>query len=91
MDDRYSEQEQLEQSLRDIQRMRAEMHSSRLEADNMAAELETLRLERSITELSYVVYQERLRRSREDINFCLRRLNQERNITLRKLHDLEQE
>jgi hypothetical protein len=89
MDDSQSKQESLRGLLRDIHRMRADMRASREETDGLETELEAMRVNRTITELSYVIYIERLRRSREDINYVLRKLDHNRKIALRKLFELD--
>jgi hypothetical protein len=92
MRDDFSRQERLEilqGVLKDIQRIHTELKGSQRDTDNLAVEVETMRLSGSVSDFGYLIYQERLRRTREDINFCLRRLDGDRKRTLRQLFELD--
>lgn len=65
------------------------MRTSKQETDELEVEVETMRATGTVTELGYVIYHERLRRSRENISFMMRKLDRERKNALRKLLELD--
>lgn len=73
----------------DTRQLIADTRTSRKEWRELVDEVETMFKRGEMTQLTYDINKERLRRSGEDIDCCLRSLDRQMKIALQKLRELE--
>lgn len=84
-----SDREILEGIVADTRQLIADTRANRKEWRELVEEVETTYKRGEMTQLTYDINKERLRRSSEDIDCCLRSLDRQMKIALQKLRELE--
>ena len=86
--DSQNEREILEGIVTDTQRLISETRANRREWHELRQEVEAMFARGDMTRLTYDVHKERLRRSGQDIDCCLRSLERQMKIALQKLYGI---
>jgi major membrane immunogen (membrane-anchored lipoprotein) len=88
--DDQSDREILEEIVADTRRLIVDTRTSRREWRELVTEVETTFKRGKMTQLTYDIHKERLRRSGQDIDYCLRNLDRQMKIALQKLRELDE-
>jgi hypothetical protein len=84
-----SDREILEEIVTDTRKLIVETRNSRKEWRDLLKDVESLHAEGKTTKLTYDIDKERLRRTGQDIDCCLRSLDRQMKIALKKLSELD--
>src|SRR2546430_2615732 len=84
-----NEREILEEIVADTRRLIHDTRANRKEWHELVAEVDATFERGEMTKLTYDIHKERLRRSGQDIDCCLRSLDRQMKIALQKLNELE--
>jgi hypothetical protein len=78
----------LNEILEGISELMADTRRQRKDLDELGRELHQNRDRQRMSDFRYAVDKERLRRSYQDVNYCLKSLERQRKIALQKLTEL---
>lgn len=79
----------LEDIIRDVDKLIGETRGQRKEAKSLDKEIEEAFEAKELTDFSYAVKKEQMRRHNQNIDYCLRSLDRQKKIALTKIRELE--
>jgi hypothetical protein len=79
----------LEDIIEGINELIVETRKQRVEVNKLGRELKQKHDEKQLTDMEYAVDTERLRRTHQNIDFCMRSLERQKKIAISKIQELE--